>query len=94
MSETVIKIVKEQGVRKYRLAIEFNTDRVISNREKELLLSQVAEALKNPKDFNVIKKENGVEIKQEVTATYRTIIIHKEITYHAVPNSKEVDTNV
>lgn len=89
MSKAVLKVTREQGVRKYRLAIEFNADRVISNREQDLILNQIAEVLKSPKDFRVIGKKNGIEIKQEVPATYHTIVISKEITYHAVPNQGE-----
>jgi len=87
-----VKKIKEQGVRKYKAYIEFNTDRVISSREQQIMLDLIAELLANPKDFKIIGKQDGIEIKKEIPATYKTIVINKEITYHAVPNRDDIPT--
>jgi hypothetical protein len=75
MEKAVIRIEKSKfkARRNYKIEFEFNTDRVLSKRNMDILLDTIAEQINNPRDVD----DNG----NYVSATFKTIILHRGIEY-------------
>ena len=81
MTKAIIKIEKSKmkARRNYKVELEFNSDRVLSKRELDLLLDIISDAIQSPKDVN----EQG----NFVSASYKTVVLNKSVEYRKPLNA-------